>query len=201
MLELSEDSFLGKGAHKRCYQHPEDPSKCIKISYSEEGRVDLEREIKYLKVLKRKNKDYSCLPKYYGPIETTLGKGYVYELIKNPDNSLCKPLEEYLDSTELLSNNFDELVKACKDIKNKLYDNEILTMGLFPINFLIQYQNDGSIKIRVIDDMGSAALIPLEYYFSYFAKKRITKRWNRFISHLEQTYKNSVAQEFIKAIK
>ena len=101
----------------------------------------------------------------------------------------------------MLSNNFDELVKACKDIKNKLYDNEILTMGLFPINFLIQYQNDGSIKIRVINDMGSAALIPLEYYFSYFAKKRISKRWNRLISHLEQTYKNSVVQEFIKAIK
>ena len=41
MLELSEDSFLGKGAHKRCYQHPEDPSKCIKISYSEEGKLKL----------------------------------------------------------------------------------------------------------------------------------------------------------------
>ena len=99
------------------------------------------------------------------------------------------PLETYLKNDELLENEFNlkfnELVNACKEIKQTLLNNEILTMGLFPINFLIQHQEDNSIKFRVINDMGSASLIPVEYYISYFAKKRITKRWNRFIEHLE----------------
>ena len=205
MIELTEDLFIGKGSHKKCYRYPNDLSKCVKVAYSKDGKKDLEREIKYLKVLKRKNKDYSCLPKYYGPIETSLGKGYLFEFIKNYDNSLCMPLETYLKNDELLENEFNlkfnELVNACKEIKQTLLNNEILTMGLFAINFLIEDQEDNSIKLRVINDMGSASLFPVEYYISYFAKKRITKRWNRFIEHLEKNYKTPKAQEFINAIR
>ena len=50
MLELTEDLFVGNGYHKKCFRHPTDSTKCVKVAYTEDGKVDLEREIKYLRV-------------------------------------------------------------------------------------------------------------------------------------------------------
>lgn len=66
MLNIREEDFIGKGSHKKCYRHPDDSSKCIKMAYSEEGWKDLKRELEYIEVMNRKGKDYSVLPKYYG---------------------------------------------------------------------------------------------------------------------------------------
>ena len=200
MLELTEDLFVGNGYHKKCFRHPNDSTKCVKVAYTDEGKVDLEREIKYLKILKRKNKDYSCLPKYYGPIETSLGRGYLFEFIKNYDNSMCLTIRDCCDVPKFLESNYNELVQAMKVLRRSLFDNEILTMGLFPGNFLIQNNQDGSLKLRLINDMGSASLIPIEYYFSFFAKKRIKKRWVRFTEYLNRKYEAPLVKEFINAI-
>lgn len=51
LITLSEDLFYGKGTHKKCYRHPFDSTKCIKMAYSAYGQKDLDRELKYLKVL------------------------------------------------------------------------------------------------------------------------------------------------------
>lgn len=51
LIMLSEDLFYGKGTHKKCYRHPYDSFKCIKMAYSAYGQKDLDRELKYLKVL------------------------------------------------------------------------------------------------------------------------------------------------------
>lgn len=66
MILLDEKDFLGKGSHKKCYKHPNDSSKCIKMAYSDEGWKDLKRELEYIKIMNQKCKDYSVLPKYYG---------------------------------------------------------------------------------------------------------------------------------------
>lgn len=50
-----------------------------KIAYNR-GQIDLLREINYIKILKKRNKNYDILPKYYGEIETNLGHGYVLKL-------------------------------------------------------------------------------------------------------------------------
>lgn len=61
MIIVTEDLFLGKGSHKKCYRHPLDSDKCIKFSYTEEGKKDLDREVRYQGILKRGDKDkVSC---------------------------------------------------------------------------------------------------------------------------------------------
>lgn len=79
-LNLSEDLFYGAGRHKKCYLHPTEDNLCIKIAYNAGGKKDLLREIEYIKILKKRNKNYEILPKYYGEIETNLGHGYVLKL-------------------------------------------------------------------------------------------------------------------------
>ena len=142
MLNLTEDLFYGKGTHKKCYLHPSDSSKCIKMAYTEPGERDLKRELTYLKVLKRQGKDYSVLPNYYGSVSTNLGTGHVYELIKDFDGSQCKTLEDYCENEQLLLQEFDMLVEKVNNLRDNLLKNSIITMGLFPENIIVQRGGD-----------------------------------------------------------
>ena len=191
MIKLVDEvHFIGKGSHKKCYVNPDNQKQCIKVPYTKLGEKDLKRELDYIKVMRRKNKDYTVLPYYYGSVETNLGIGHVYELITDFDGSQSKTLEDYCKDDQLLEENLDLLVALLKNLKQTLLDNEIITMGIWPENIIVQYggANSSDYRLRVINDMGSANLIPLEYYFSFFAKKKINKRWIRFIGTLRQFY-------------
>ena len=202
-LILNEDDFVGNGRHKRCYRLSFDPKKCVKLPYSSDGKKDLDREIAYLKILRTRNKDYSILPKYFGAITTNLGIGHIYEFIQNYDGTPSKTLEDYLYDQSLLESHLSNIIFHLKKLKITLYENEIITMGIFPENIIIEQlsENADDIKLRVINDMGSAALIPIEYYFSYFAKKKISKRWLKFINTLKIRYDFPIVHKLADNIK
>ncbi len=188
---LKDEHFLGKGSHKKCFLHPNNTNQCIKIPYTTAGEKDLLRELAYIKVMHKKKKDYSILPEYFGAIETNLGTGHVYELITDFDGSKSKTLEDFLKDDNLLEENFEMIVQLLKDLKYTLVDNQIITMGIWPENIILQYgggTNSTGYRLRIINDMGSAALIPLEYYLGFIAKIRINKRWSRFINTLRKFY-------------
>ena len=81
---LSDDLYLSRGMHKWVYYHPHNHSLCIKIPYTPND-IDLSRELRYRKILHSQNKTISLLPKYYGEINTNLGKGYIFERIQDYD--------------------------------------------------------------------------------------------------------------------
>lgn len=138
-IELKEDLFYGNGRHKKCYLHPHDAARCIKMAYSEDGQKDLDREIKYLEVLKRKGKNYDVLPKYFGTVETNLGTGHVYELIVDEGGAKSRTLEDYLFDENLLCDNLPMIITELQKLKSALLDNEIITMDIFPENIIVQY--------------------------------------------------------------
>ncbi len=61
MIRLSEQSPLGTGRHRKCYAHPEDAQRCIKIVYhrGDGGDKEIRRELKYYAHLGRRLKDWS----------------------------------------------------------------------------------------------------------------------------------------------
>ena len=67
VITLSEDLFYGKGTHKKCYRHPHDSSKCIKMAYSAYGQKDLDRELRYLEVLSSCGGETSYASKVFWP--------------------------------------------------------------------------------------------------------------------------------------
>lgn len=62
MIRLSEQSPLGTGRHRKCYAHPEDAQRCIKIVYhrGDGGDKEIRRELKYYAHLGRRLKDWSA---------------------------------------------------------------------------------------------------------------------------------------------
>lgn len=200
VVELREELFYGNGRHKKCYIHPENENLCIKVPYNNGGKIDLEREVKFVRLLKKNKKDCSILPEYFGKIQTSRGDGYVFELIKDYDGAKNLTLEDYLSNEELLKKNFGIIVDLLKFLKENLLKNQIITMGLFPENIIFQKIDYDKYRVRIVNDMGSAALIPLEYYSSFFAVRKILRRWKRFVKVVKNDYQNQYAEKLAEII-
>lgn len=198
ILKLDDTLLYGQGSHKKCFLHPHNKNLCIKIAYNEGGQKDLIREINYIDVLKRRHKDYSILPKYFGKVNTNLGTGYVFEIIRDYNNGRTQTLEDFITDLNLFSQNYSLIVRLLKELKEKLYKNEIITMVLFPENILFQKTDENTYRVRIVNDMGSAVLIPLEYHFKYFAHTKILRRWKMFLDVLRNKYASHLSENLLK---
>lgn len=201
VIQLDDSLLYGQGSHKKCFLHPHNKNLCIKIAYNEGGQKDLIREINYIDVLKRRHKDYSILPKYFGKVNTNLGTGYVFEIIRDYNNGRTQTLEDFITDLNLFSQNYSLIVRLLKELKEKLYKNEIITMVLFPENILFQKTDENTYRVRIVNDMGSAVLIPLEYHFKYFAHTKILRRWKMFLEVLRNKYASHLSEKLIEEIK
>lgn len=201
ILILNDTLLYGQGSHKQCYRHPDDTKLCIKLPYNEDGKQDILREIKYLQILDKRGKNYDILPKYYGTIQTNLGQGYIFELICDYDGKKSITLEDFILSPKLFADKFDFIANMLQNLKRQLYENEIITMVLFPENIIFQKLSDTEYQIRIVNDMGSSVLIPLEYYFKYFAHTKILRRWNRFLDVLTTKYNSPLSKKLVQKIK
>ena len=201
IIQLDDSLLYGQGSHKKCFLHPHNKNLCIKLAYNKGGQKDLLREINYIDVLKRRHKDYSILPKYFGKVNTNLGTGYVFEIIRDYNNGRTQTLEDFITDLNLFSQNYSLIVRLLKELKEKLYKNEIITMVLFPENILFQKTDENNYRVRIVNDMGSAVLIPLEYHFKYFAHTKILRRWKMFLDVLRNKYASHLSEKLIEEIK
>ena len=201
IIQLDDSLLYGQGSHKKSFLHPHNKNLCIKLAYNKGGQKDLLREINYIDVLKRRHKDYSILPKYFGKVNTNLGTGYVFEIIRDYNNGRTQTLEDFITDLNLFSQNYSLIVRLLKELKEKLYKNEIITMVLFPENILFQKTDENNYRVRIVNDMGSAVLIPLEYHFKYFAHTKILRRWKMFLDVLRNKYASHLSEKLIEEIK
>ena len=91
MIEINSSDIVGKGLHRECHAHPEDNNLCIKVAVNENIKETL-REQKYYLFLKKRGISWDMLPKFYGNIETNMGPGAVFDLIRNHDAVSLKRL-------------------------------------------------------------------------------------------------------------
>ena len=97
MIILKNKKIIGQGTNRACYIHPEDDSKCIKVTVSGDYS-ESNKEKKYYKVLENKNISWEMLAKYYGTVATDLGEGLVFDLVKDYRGEVSQTLESYLHS-------------------------------------------------------------------------------------------------------
>ena len=192
IIQLDDTLLYGQGSHKKCFLHPHNKNLCIKLAYNRGGQKDLLREINYIDVLNRRHKDYSILPQYFGKVNTNLGTGYVFEIIRDYNGNKTQTLEDFITSSTLFAENFDLIVHLLKNLKDELYKNEII---------LFQKTDENTYRVRIVNDMGSAVLIPLEYHFKYFAHTKILRRWKMFLDVLRNKYASHLSEKLIEEIK
>jgi hypothetical protein len=177
MIQLSENLFLGKGRTRECYRHPIDPSLCIKVDYHDKGCRQTSKEAKYyLKLRRIKPKlEYNFIPHFHGMVETNLGPGGVFDLIRNDDGQVSRTLGECLrDGTVERERPLWEA--ALDQFLSRLIESGVILRDLNPGNLSARRLADGSIQLVAIDGIGHRDLIPLCDYFPWIARRKQARR-------------------------
>ena len=123
-IVLNDSYFLAKGGERKCYLHPNDEAKVIKIVHRNEKHNEQNNlEYKYYKFLQKKNKSFEHLTKCFGFINTNLGYGLVYERVRDYNNKPSKSFEFFLKNK--IFPHVDEK-KLVNQLKKYLFKNNIL---------------------------------------------------------------------------
>ena len=183
-ITLSEKDYISRGLHRKCYHHPEDANKCIKVNYNEGAEEETNREIAYYKHLIKRNVSFDALAKYYGSVSTNYGNGHIFELIRDYNGETAIPLEKYLANKSLTEKYFDQLVTGLKELKSALLKDRIITMTIKSKNILFQHLSDTNSRLVIIDNIGNSTFIPIANYIPCFAKSKIERTWQRFLKSI-----------------
>lgn len=148
MIILEETDFVGQGAHKKCYIHPEDSTLCVKVLFQEPD-TDLDRELAYRKSRQRRALGSNLLPKYLGAVDTNLGTGYVYERVCDFDGSNSCTLDEFIKNECLNKIGGYNTRKIIVKIQKEWFKERIITSNVELANFLVQKNQQQSILLEL----------------------------------------------------
>lgn len=189
ILELDPALFIGKGKHREVYAHPGDQSLCVKIVRDGFLKESL-REQSYYRVLQKRNISWQVLPRFHGSVNTNLGEGAVFDLVRDFDGAVSKTLEHYLSSA-LDAALTASLESALQVLKARMLEEVIIPMGLKSRNILYQRSSCEQAELVIVDDIGCSEVLPLALYFKSLARRKILRKWQRFETELLRDYKIS----------
>lgn len=192
MVELQEQHFIGKGKDRTCYLHPEDEGKCIKITHPPRMLANgkprkkgparrVAREVLYYKKLQRRGYDFAHVAGYYGMVETNLGRGHVYEVMKNADGSFA---EELVDVLKTSAGQSVELDLALDQLFTDLYENLVPLAELHGGNICCAKNADGSWTLKLVDGIGNSDFIKYCDWSKFLMRKKLLRKFSKGISRL-----------------
>ena len=181
MINLTDDLFLGDGNHKIVYAHPTDKNLCVKLLRTPDD-PDFAKESRYRKSLGSRADKMTLLTKYFGEVETSKGKGYLFERVLDFDGKISQTMLNVFDDTLADKKLLPDTEKLLLDFKRTYFEEKFLLAGVDPDNYLVQR-------------------ISPTYYFDYFANKRLKKYWRRFIELLRTDYGKIFSEEFLRRLE
>ena len=174
---------IGRGRHRICYQHPQDSSKCIKILYNPDdgGKKEVRREVGYYRKRLTQIQHSRAIPDFHGKVDTPLGEGYVFDLIRDHDGGISKTLGHYIENDLLTPAEIDKLLY---ELRNDLIAHHIATMNLKDYNILYCRTSERDGYLVVIDNIGESEFLPVASLFSGLHRRKIDRIFARFMDTL-----------------
>jgi hypothetical protein len=193
VLQIDKSTLIGKGRHRECYAHPEDPDKCIKIVVLGD-HTETQREQAYYARLKRRNVSWSMLARCYGDVQTNMGPGEAFELVRDYTGEISKTMVHYLALPDDRDPDVEGMLHAVPVLKEYTIDERIVTMTLQTKNILYQRSSPTDGKLVIVDGVGNSDYIPICNYVGFMAIKKIKRRWKRFEAFLKKACSHSEAR-------
>jgi len=174
---LPPQLFVGEGKERKCYRHPTEFDRCIKLPHPAIRSSRFRSEIRFYRSLQSRGVDFSHLTRYHGLIDTSLGRGTIYDLVLDDDGRISKSLPHYLAQQDPAMTH--RIVLELERLKQNFYDQWIVFHDLNPTNILLRRLSYDDYRLVVIDGMGHNHFIPLANYSPSFARKKLVRAWNR----------------------
>lgn len=182
MLILNK--FIGHGATRICFEHPQDATKCIKIATSDKNNKQLSRELKTYFSIQSYLSEY--LLKYETEIiSTNQGPGLVCELLRDDDGSYSRPLDYWLFQNKI----DDEIISQLWHFSYCLIEHDIFFYDFNLKNFIIQKRNNHKFlyytDLKSFENYKSWTFLRLEKIITPLARYLMIKRLKRLFNTLK----------------
>ena len=182
MIQISEKHYISEGMARKCYCHPDNNDLCIKIGKPQIEVKHLYKEINYFKKIKNKDIsrfEYQFYAEYHGEVETNLGTGFVYSLVKDEmSQNISLTLRHYLEMQNAPFKD-DVFVEALERLKQQMIKHRVFVGDLRARNICCKVLKNNSLQLIIIDGLGHRDFFPIADWFSFFAKKKIERRFLR----------------------
>ncbi|MCP4979197.1 MAG: hypothetical protein GY935_01725 [Gammaproteobacteria bacterium] len=190
ILEISSEP-IGVGQERTCYRHPRDPGKVVKIQKAASDKQTRRERTLYDRLARRGMTNFEHIPQYYGLVETNLGAGFVVDLIADFDGQVSRSLWWHFEQGYPVA----EFLPYLDELKQYLLDNLIVfSVDMGRYNILFQKTSAQRARLVVIDGLGNHTAINWLDDIGYFARRKINRRWQRFIERL-QDYSTEMMRE------
>ena len=182
MLILNK--FIGHGATRICFEHPQDVNKCVKIATSPQNTKLLPKEIKTYFSIQSYLSEY--LLKYENKlIDTNQGPGLVCELLRDEDGSYSKPLDYWLFQNKMDA----EIISQLWHFSYCLIEHDIFFYDFNLKNFIIQKRNNHKFlyytDLKSFENYKSWTFLKLEKIITSLARYLMIKRLRRLFKTLK----------------
>ncbi len=177
-IHLSEEDFIGRGIAKRVYRHPGDDGICVKFPNGKKRRAihDIRREIKYLK---KHQENLPWLSRYLGEVESNLGTGFMYELVRHEDGALASAI-----TAAEIDHHSEALLGKVKEMYFQLIAERAVVNDLRLANVFFRRKLDGGFDLILIDGFGNNNLIKIADYSSYFRVQKLNRKFKKLCGKL-----------------
>ena len=197
---LSDELFIGMGAKQKTFVHPLDPSKCVKIEYSDLPN-DVKKELRYRRICAEHLKDSVLITKYFGKVQTNMGTGYVYERVRDYNGNTSRDLGKFLHDAEEGKVSLQVAEKVLLKFKEDFLRECIVTVDRNTANFMVQEKSQGVYQVRIVDNIGTPVLIPLVYYFRFAAEWKSRRVWNWWVDDMSKNFPKVVPPDLEKKLR
>jgi thymidylate kinase len=187
VLDLTGAVILGKGNERTCYADPMHTNRCIKTgTKGNNGREQNRLEHYYLSSLLHRAVPFDYIPRYYGWVATTNGKGLLFERIVgrdgNPAPSLGKVLiDRFVDC--------DTLRRLLEELYIYLHQNAIVFADISLNNILLGTTPHGEERLYIIDGLGARRYgikLWLQTNIKWVARNKLNKQWPILLKRIEE---------------
>ena len=177
-ITLNDSLLIGEGGSRNCYIHPEDKNLCIKTIKKKSDQRSVDREVGYLKRMKKRGNSFRMIAKYDHSVMTSEGKGEVYELVRDYNGEISKDLKYYLNLKDESINH--KIIELVEDLRKYLKNEKIRFSDLCSHNVLLKKVDENEYEMVVIDGIGDNNQIPLLEYVYFLGIKRSIRKWEKF---------------------
>jgi len=206
MIDLSALRPFASGDNRRCYQHPHDPTLCLKVLRPENIEIRFQRQLWLKKALGRtlindnhqeirahqqqairkliatgrEELAWAHLPRFYGSAETSMGTANVSEFLIGEQGKPAQTFEHYLRHR-----GFDQMAqRAAEKFCDWLQKIGILTRNLLPHNLVISHR-DGQPELFLVDGLGAPTIPDQLATLPAWRSRYINRRIRRFYLRID----------------
>lgn len=176
-ISLPASLLVAEGYYFRCFQHPTAAHYCIKLLHPQHHPARFVRRVNYFKALHRRGIYLDHIAAFHGLVNTSLGKGAIFEMVLDDDRRVSKSLDHYLALNDKRFNTW--VIREIESLKQSFHHYWIAGYDLNPTNVLVKRLGFDEYRLVAVGGIGDNQAFPLASYSRKCARKKLISAWNQ----------------------